>query len=249
MGAAPGEAYIVLGVPAGLTEQRALELVRGAAALAGENETALAGGDVVTAPALTVCITAVGWGEREGQLIGRDGAASGDLVGVTGRLGGAGAALAILEGRAEGARHRDGLLERVRHPRPRLREGQALAAAGVHAMIDLSDGLAADAGHLGRASGVRLRIGLEALPLQEGVQEVCSELGIAAHELAAGAGDDYELCFCAPPAARAAVERASYGPGLAGVTWIGEVVGGPPGACLLDARGQEIALAGFEHRW
>ena len=249
MGAAPGEAYIVLGMPAGLTEQRVLELVRGAAALARENGTVLAGGDVVAAPALTVCITAVGWGEREEQLIARDGAAAGDLVGVTGRLGGAGAGLAILDGRACGGRNREALLERVHHPRPRLREGRALAAAGVRAMIDLSDGLAADAAHIGRASGVQLRIALEALPLQEGVQEVCAELGIAVHQLAAGAGDDYELCFCAPPAAGAAVERASDGAGLAGVTWIGEVAAGPPGARLLDARGEEVALGGFEHRW
>jgi thiamine-monophosphate kinase len=249
MGAAPGEAYIVLGVPAGLPEERALALVQGAAALARETGTAIVGGDVVAAPALTVSVTAVGWGEREEQLIGRDGAAAGDLVGVTGCVGGAGAGLAILDGRAGGGRHRAALLERVHHPRPRLREGQLLAAAGVHAMIDLSDGLAGDAGHIGRASGVRLRIGLETLPLQEGVQEVCAELGIAAQELAATAGEDYELCFCAPPSARAAVERATAGAALASVTWIGEVADGRPGASLLDARGEEVALAGFEHRW
>jgi len=249
MGADPGEACIVLGVPAGLPEREALELVRGAGALARQTGTAIVGGDVVAAPALTVSITVLGWAEREAQLVGRDGAAAGDLVGVTGRLGGSGAGAAILDGRAQGGPEREQLLERVRSPSPRLREGRALAAAGVSAMIDLSDGLASDAGHIGRASGVRLRVALDSLPLQAGVSDVSAELGIAPQQLAAAAGEDYELCFCAGPSARATVQRALAGPDLASVTWIGEVVEGAPGVALLDARGEEVALAGFEHRW
>jgi thiamine-monophosphate kinase len=249
MGAEAGEACIVLGVPAGLPDRQALELVRGAGALAQQTGTAIVGGDVVAASALTVSITVLGWAEREAQLVGRDGAAAGDLVGVTGRLGGSGAGTAILEGRAQGGAEREQLLARVRAPSPRLREGRALAAAGVSAMIDLSDGLASDAGHIGRASGVRLRVALDSLPLQAGVSDVCAELGVAPPQLAATAGEDYELCFCVAPSARATVQRALDGAGLAGVTWVGEVVEGAPGVALLDARGEEVALAGFEHRW
>ena len=249
MGAEAGEACIVLGVPAGLPEREALELVRGAGALAQQTGTAIVGGDVVAAPALTVSITVLGWAEHEAQLVGRDGAAAGDLVGVTGRLGGSGAGTAILDGRAQGGAEREQLLARVRAPSPRLREGRALAAAGVSAMIDLSDGLASDAGHIGRASGVRLRVALGSLPLQAGVSDVCAELGVAPQQLAATAGEDYELCFCVAPSARATVQRALDAAGLAGVTWIGEVVEGAPGVALLDARGEEVALAGFEHRW
>ncbi|HXW58078.1 MAG TPA: thiamine-phosphate kinase [Solirubrobacteraceae bacterium] len=249
MGARPGEAYLVLGLPPGFKESEALELVRGAGMLARETGTTIAGGDVVAAPALTVSFTAVGWADDAGELVRRQGALPGDLIGVTGALGGAGAALAVLERRAGGGEHEQALLARLRRPRVRLAEGRALAGAGAHAMIDLSDGLGDDAGHIGRASGVRLCVELEALPLQPGVAEVAGQLSLPAWRLAAGAGEDYELCVCLAPSERASAERALREAGRAGITWVGEVVEGAPGVALLDARGQELGVAGFEHRW
>jgi thiamine-monophosphate kinase len=249
MGADAGEAYLVLGLPAGFGEQRALELVRGARALAAQTGTTIAGGDVVAAPALTVSVTAVGWAEDAERLVGRDGARVGDLVGVTGSLGAAAAAVAILEGRARRTPQREPLLARLREPPLRLAEGRALAAAGARAMIDLSDGLASDAGHIGRASGARLRLELQALPLQRGVAEIGEELGLTRWELAAGGGEDYELCFCVPARARDAVEQAIAREAGAPVSWIGEVIAGLPGVSLIDERGAEVALSGFEHRF
>jgi thiamine-monophosphate kinase len=248
MGADPGEAYLVLGLPSGFGEEPALELARAAATLARENGTVIAGGDVVGAPVLTVSVTAVGWADRAEQLIGRDGARRGDLLGVTGRLGGAGGGLALMEGRATATPANRTLLERARRPQPRLAEGHALAAAGVHAMIDLSDGIATDAAHVGRASGVEVRVEVSSLPLERGLAELCAELGEDPWRLAASAGEDYELCFCAAPDARARVEEAVRELGEVEVTWVGEVAEGQPGALLVE-RGQQVRLEGFEHRW
>jgi thiamine-monophosphate kinase len=248
MGADAGEAYLVLGLPDGFGEEAALELVRAAAALGLRTGTVIAGGDVVGAPVLTVSVTAVGWADRAEELVGRDGARPGDLVGVTGRLGAAGGALALMEGRATQTAATQALLDAARSPQPRLAEGRALAAAGARAMIDLSDGIAADAAHIARASGVELRVEASSLPLAAGLGELGAQLGEEPWRLAAGGGEDYELCFCVPPSARARVQDAVAELGQVEVTWIGEVAEGAP-RLLLTERGQEVRLEGFEHRW
>jgi thiamine-monophosphate kinase len=233
MGAGPGEAFVSLALPPRFGQAAALELVDAMRALAERQGVAIAGGDVVSAPVLAVTVSVTGWSGAADRLVYRSGARPGDLVGVTGELGGSGAGLLALRAGSSD----DPLVERHRRPEPLLATGLALAAAGVSAMIDVSDGLATDAGHLARASGVTLELRLADLPLAPGLDA----------EFAAGAGDDYELLFTAAPECRDAVERAAAATGTR-VSWLGDVRAGGGLVELRAADGGIVELSGYEHR-
>ena len=255
-GGADVQAYLALGLPGGIGLDEARALIAGAATLARQLGVTIAGGDVTAAPALVVSFTVVGWADDPSMLVGRDGARPGDLVGVTGTLGGSAAGLAVVEGRVDrlDAELTGALRARYARPLPRLAGGRALAAAGVSAMLDISDGLATDSDHLARASGVAIELRLAAVPLAPGVTEVAGALGQDPALFAARGGEDYELCFCASPAGRRTVEAAlAEASPETPITWIGEVgeIGGssPAGARFRDLPDSETGLAGYEHRF
>jgi thiamine-monophosphate kinase len=247
MGAKTGEAYFVLGMPGHLEPQEALELIDGAEALAARVGVTICGGDITASRELFIAVTVVGHADRDADLVGRDGARPGDPIGVTGALGGAGAGLLLLERKLGGLDPDVGsaLLERHLRPEPRLAAGRALARAGVRAMADVSDGVASDGERIAEASRLAIEIRLPELPLEEGVAEVAAAAGIDSLDLAATAGEDYELLFAAPAEAKDAVEAAAADAGAA-VTWIGRAVEGA-GIRLLDEAGNSRQVRGWDH--
>lgn len=248
MGARPRHAYVQLGLPEGIGDAECLEIADGLGALGARHEVAVAGGDVTRAAILFLAITVVGSAPSPSDLVPRDGARPGDVVVLSGELGGAGAGLRLLEQPAL-AETIDpaaaaALRARQLEPDPRIRAGLALAAAGARAMIDVSDGLASEAGHLAAAGGVELRIDLDRVPLQAGVAEIARASGEQPMDLALGGGEDYELLATLPAdafeAARAAVRESRVE-----LSAIGEVAAGE-GVRLSGAEGPRRAVAGFD---
>lgn len=251
MGAEAGEAYVALGVPSDLGEEQCLELLDGLLALAAETGTTLAGGDVTRAPALTLAVTVVGHAPSAERLVGRGGASPGDILVLTGEIGGAAAGLLLLDdpglGRQLGEETAERLRRRQLDPVPRLRAGAALASAGASAMIDLSDGLAGDAGHLAERSGAALLIEAAALPLAKGVAEVAAAAGREPLELACSGGEDYELLAALPPPRLGEASIAIGEAAEATLTRVGEVrAGAGAGVEIRLPGGETVEAAGFD---
>lgn len=241
MAAEPGEAYIALGIPDGFGDSDVLGLASSIELLAEQTGVTVAGGDLVRSPTLFCSVTVVGWSDSADELIGRGGARAGDGVYVSGPLGAAAAGLAVLDGAGRGldGQITDALIAAQLRPQPRFDCARDLRTAGAGALIDISDGLATDAGEIARRSCVRLEIELEAIPLAEGVEAVASELGRDGAQFAASGGEDFELCACLPD--DAALQ-------LSGLTRIGSVTAGAGGVHFVGEDGGQVELHGYEHR-
>ncbi len=246
--AGDAQAYLALGLPAGTELEEARALIGGAAQLAQELGARIAGGDITSAPALFISFTVVGWSDDPAELVGRDGARPGDLIGVTGSLGGAAAGLALFSGLDLPLDPALGAALRARYatPRPRLAEGRLLALNGATAMLDVSDGLATDAGHLAQASDVSVALKLDALPLAPGVREVAVALEQDPAALAAQSGEEFELLFCASPSSAEMLETTLRELGTS-LTWIGTVENDASAGVHLGIDGAEVKLQGYEH--
>lgn len=252
MGAEPLAFTLALALPPERAQDEAwlAALAQGVFALADAHGCALVGGDTTAGP-LTLCITVFGQ-VPAGQALRRDGARVGDDLWVSGTLGDARLALAALRGEIDlPAQALAQARQRLERPTPRLALGTALRGIA-HSAIDISDGLAGDVGHILKASQVGAAI-----------EAVDASKLIASRAMLAGAegpfglksllsfiltgGDDYELAFTAPPAARAAVQAAAQRAATP-VTRIGRIEA-EPGLRLIDADGRATPLAAraFDH--
>lgn len=240
MGADPAWFLLNLTLPAADPEW--LEAFsEGLFALAREARVALVGGDTTRGP-LSITITVHGF-VPQGSALRRSGAKAGDRIYVTGLLGEAALGLGLWQQRLEiPEEYHDAVAGRFLRPKPRVDEGRALRHLA-SAAIDVSDGLAADLGHLLAASGLGGRVRLAQLPVSAAYDSVFQTVG---WDLALAGGDDYELCFTLPPEALprfyALLPRFNCG-----FTHIGDVESGA-GVCFMDgSHPYLLRRSGYDH--
>jgi thiamine-monophosphate kinase len=202
MGAIPRFALISLLAPPDSDTALLDAIYAGLRAEAEAFGVAIVGGNVARNPdRLILDITLLGTGQRQ-KLLLRSGARAGDAIGVTGAVGTAAAGLLIAEDEQLAgqisAEARATVAQALREPSPRVAAGQWLAEHGATAAIDISDGLAADLGHLCAASGVGAQIDAAMLPIAPATREVAGAAGREARDLALFGGEDYELLFTVP---------------------------------------------------
>lgn len=228
MGASPLGMVLALVLPPAFLPHVG-ELADGIGEAAAAAGTPIVGGDTSRGDTLGVGVTVMG---SAAAPVRRGGARAGDHVYVTGHLGGPGAALKAWEqGRVPLSEHR----ERFAHPRARIAEGQWLAAAGASAMIDVSDGLAADLRHLASASVASFEIDLSLVPAVVGVDQADAALS----------GEEYELVVTSPAPIDVLTFRARFDLSL---TRIGSVTAGevPALRCVRDGVVVDLG-SGYEH--
>ena len=230
-GASPLGVLVALGVPKGAGDAMVAQVMQGCGAAAQACGCKVIGGDLSEATGWTIAVTVLGEAVRP---VPRSGGHPGDFIYVTGELGGAKAALAAwLDGRTPDP----GARERFARPMPRIAAGRALATTAT-AMLDLSDGLAADAQHLAAASHCGVEIEISGLPLGPGVAEEAARAGVSPTLFAAEGGEDYELLVTLP---------AGAAPPLLDVklTRIGRLV--PGDAVTFTQHAHRVEPKGYQH--
>lgn len=247
MGATPVAAVVGLARPPAVTGADVESLYAGAAEACRRWGLALVGGDTTRAEQLSVSVTVLGT-VPSGRAVTRAGARPGDVLVCAGALGGAAAALAAV---AAGQQAPEPLLAAHRRPQARVAAGRALAAAGATAMIDVSDGLGADLGHVCAASGVRALLRWEDLPLAPGVAAAARAAGVDAVDVGVGGGEDFALLAAVAPEQAAAALAAARDAGDGPVAVVGEVLAadGGPAVLLTSADGsvRDVTRAGWDH--
>jgi thiamine-monophosphate kinase len=259
MGGRPGHALVSICLPDEITVAQVERIYRGMGAAARQYGCDIIGGDTTSSPRDVIVSIAL-TGEVAGrELVTRKEARVGDLIAVTGQLGGSQAGLAMLRslrGERSGSaapppvRRWNRVRRRHLRPHPRLRAARELIRTGcVHAMIDVSDGLAGDLRHIADESGVGAEIEQDKIPIDDQTRWAAEYLGGSALEFALSGGEDFELLFTvAADTAPDVLDRAAGKAGLA-VTVIGRIRPRRGGLMLRESSGKKTPLlqGGFDH--
>jgi thiamine-monophosphate kinase len=195
MGARPTALLVALCMPTDLDAEWAEELAGGLSAEAGLVGAGVVGGDMSSSPTLTVAVTALGDLEGRDPVV-RSGAQPGDVVALAGRTGHAAAGFTIL---SRGFRTPKLLVEAHRRPEVPYAAGTAAARAGATSMIDISDGLLQDLGHIATASVVGINIDRNAFEIPDQMRDAASALGVDPYTWLLAGGDDHALAATFPP--------------------------------------------------
>lgn len=249
MGAKPWAALVSVEIGPDVSRVDRRAFMSGLGAAASEAGVFVVGGNVSARTAgFSVHLTALGRQITDSLLL-RTGASPGDDIYVSGPLGAAAAGVRILVGRTSGDNHASELLSAYRAPRAHWQEGLRLAQSGVvTAAIDVSDGLAADLGHLCRASGVGAEIEAEAIPTTATLRRWCEADGSDALELALTGGEDYVLLFTASSRAedRSALSRIMKSDGTQ-VSRIGRVTEARDLLLVRNGKSEALEPSGHDH--
>lgn len=242
MGAAPRALLLSLAMRAE-DDGPVLQIVAGFAERARARGCPVVGGNVTRAAELSLTVTAVGALAAGRPALLRSGARAGDLVFVTGPMGGAALGLRLLAAGLVDEADAAAAIARFRAPVARLDVGLLLPGLAT-AALDVSDGLAQDLGHLAEASGVAAVVDLSAVPTLRGHAALAARAGADALALVVGGGEEYELLFTAP------VEARGRAVALGGHE-VGRIVPAGPGPRVrfVDAGGADVPVErrGFEH--
>jgi thiamine-monophosphate kinase len=241
MGADPTALVVGLAAPADLPIDWVDGLADGLRDEAALLRTSVVGGDLVRAEEVMVAVTALG--DLNGRApVTRSGARPGDAVVVAGRLGFAAAGLAMLHA----GRQDHPLADAHRRPDVPYAAGLRLGVLGATAMIDVSDGLVADLGHVAQRSGVRIELASDDLPLPAELVEAALDLGVDPLSWVAGGGDDHAYAATLPSdlALRAVALLADL-PQPVPFAQVGRVVSGPGDVVFVDST--PPGIAGHDH--
>ena len=249
MGGTPRFYLVSLGLPNDLRAKCAEQIFAGMRELASEFGVELIGGDTVRSESgLALSVTVIGEVKEDRSLL-RCTARSGDIVYITGTVGGAALGLRCLN-RGEAGEEAASFVNRHNNPVPRVNAGRLLGESGmVTAMIDVSDGVVADLGHIAECSGVGFRIELIRIPVDDDFRALARKIHANPAELALSGGEDYELLFTVRPAHAEKFEEKVMPKLDVPVARIGAIVGEKTRREVTDVDGKFFipAVAGFDH--
>ncbi|MBL7075011.1 thiamine-phosphate kinase [candidate division KSB1 bacterium] len=267
MGGKPHYALVSLSIPDRISSADIEELYRGMEDLNKRFDVKIVGGDITGSKNdFVLCVTITG-GVEEARLATRSGAVTGDIIGVTGTLGGSKAGQMLLESkqrvekaskeyrtsnaecRAEGSKNRQNLIKKHLMPFPRIEEASLLVENFmIHAMIDISDGLASEVNHLCQESGTGAEIYAKAIPLMNGMEQTARKFSNSPLDYALSGGEDYELLFVMDYKDFAKAGKLVFDNTGTALTKIGEMVPKEKGVRLLvGTKHVPLTQKGFDH--